>query len=184
MNPVSSWSLQMALLCWQGIFPSFPGASSCIVCKGFFLCGNWPGKFSELGLVLMFPVESFIPKLSIYSEITEFSIPFLCLLLGMGLFSAQSLNTSTEVGCSVVWPEPGWARMSCPGLSTPGWSLCGQTVLAVSQLWTHMQNPKEPDSNWRLQWNIPVLGDVFIKKKKSNLFYLDWFFFAIVSSVT
>ena len=155
------------------LFPEHPLALSV---RDFFVCGNWPGKFSELGLVLMFPVESFIPKLSIYSEITEFSTPFLCLLLGMGLFSAQSLNTSTEVGCSVVWPEPGWARMPCPGFSTHGRSLCGQTVLAVSQLWTHMQNPKEPDSNRRLQWNIPVLGDVFIKKK-SNFFYLDWCFF-------
>ena len=128
-----------ALLAGHLIFASFPGASSCIVCKGFFCV--WKLAWEVLRAWPCSDVSSWV----IYSQTaailrSQSSQPHysLSLPLGVGLFSAQSLNTSTEV----VWPEPGWTRMPCSGFSIPGRSLCGQIVLAVSQLWTHMQNPR------------------------------------------
>ena len=104
MNPLSSGTLQMALLWWQCIFPPFLRASSCIACKRF-LCGDWLGEFSELGIVLMFPVESFI---RVFASITRSqraqSHTFLFLSCSSWVFSSPSFSSSAHVdGWSVFW---------------------------------------------------------------------------------
>lgn len=103
VNPVLLESSKQ-LCFWQWVFPSFSKASSYIACKRF-LCRNWPGKFSEFGIVLTFPVESFIPELCIYSEIVKVSALSLSVssTLAGPVFASPSLSSSAgAVGFSVL----------------------------------------------------------------------------------
>ena len=163
----------MALLCWQDILSSllFPEHPLALSARDFFVCGNWPGKFSELGLVLMFPVESFIPKLQLFWDHRVLSPIILFLSLSGWACSLLSLWTLPLRWCDLSQVEPGCHAPGSVLLDGPS---VGRLFL---QLASYELTCRIPDSNWRLQWNIPVLGDVFIKIKSLLLRLIFFFFF-------
>ena len=169
-----------ALLAGHLIFASFPGASSSVVCKGFFCV--WKLAWEVLRAWPCSDVSSW----DIYSQTLELfwdhrvlSPIILFLSLSGWVCSLLSLWTLPLRWCDLSQVEPGCHAPGSVLLDGPS---VGTSFLRLA---SYELTCRIPDSNWRLQWNIPVLGNVFIKIKSLLLrLIVFFFFFAIVAFIT